>query len=390
MKKQNIIFIVSMFVIVTIGSLTLVREQKEISQLENRGLNKFEHLTINSYLNGSFQSNLESAMEDQFIGGETIKIVFNGILKLFNYSKIPQKICKNRYVKFSNSYSNYNCGDYLLYNFYYPTTDTTEKLKDVIDNYNTINKHVDTYYYFIPTSQILDFENNKTSIDVIKILQENLKNQKAFDFLKINSYDEYTKYFYKTDHHWNHVGTYIAYKDIINMFNKKFELLEPVEEIVFDDIIFYGSMARYSQILDYKEKFTVYRYDMPDMDIISNRNSEGYGTEENYYKGIYFKEKFSNHYGLYYGEDYAEVSIEANSGKRNLLIIGNSYSNSVNKLIATHFNKTYDVDLRHYESTFNENFDIKKYVKEHNIHKILFIMDYSFLTDKNFDIRWED
>ena len=30
-------------------------------------------------------------------------------------------------------------------------------------------------------------------------------------------YNDYSKYFYKTDHHWNHVGSYEGYKEIISM-----------------------------------------------------------------------------------------------------------------------------------------------------------------------------
>ena len=390
MRRQNIFFIILIFLVVIIGCLTLIREEKHISLSENRELNKFEHFTINSYISGEFQNKLESAMSDQFIGSETIKLNLNQILKQFDYNKIPKKICNKRYVKFSNAHTNYNCDSYLLYNYEKADNNTLNKITKTIENYNTINKNIDTYYYFIPTSKIFDFENNKYSIDIIDLLEKKLKKEKDFAFLKINNYEEYTKYFYKTDHHWNHNGSHIAYKNIINMFNRNAKSIEPKEEVVFNDLIFYGSLARSSQILDYKENFTVYKYDMPDMQILTNRKTSGYGSEEKYYKGVYSKELFANHYGLYYGDDYAEVKIEANSGKKNLLIIGNSYSNSVNKLIATHFNKTYDVDLRHYDYTFNEEFNIKKYVKENNIHKILFIMDYGFLTDDHFDIRWED
>ena len=70
------------------------------------------------------------------------------------------------------------------------------------------------------------------------------------------------------------------------------------------------------------------------------------------------------------------------------MIIGNSYTNSINKLIATHFNKTYDVDLRHYDYTFNDDFDIEEYVEDNNIDKVLIIMDYGLLTNENFNIEW--
>ena len=115
-----------------------------------------------------------------------------------------------------------------------------------------------------------------------------------------------------------------------------------------------------------------------------------YGNEKEYLRQEFSKEKFANHYALYYGDDYGEVIIEGNSGKRNLLIIGDSYTNSVNKLIGTHFNKTYDVDLRHYKEAFNEDFDIKTYIEKNDIDKVLIIMNYDLLLNSIFDIDWEE
>ena len=80
--------------------------------------------------------------------------------------------------------------------------------------------------------------------------------------------------------------------------------------------------------------------------------------------------------------------MEANSGKRNLLIIGDSYTNAINKLIATHFNKTYDVDLRHYKETFNEEFIINEYIEENDIDKVLIIVNYDLLLDEYFNVEW--
>lgn len=388
MKKRNYIFVSIMILIILIGDVTLIREQKIISGSENRTLQQFEHFTLKSYLAGIYQDKLESALSDQFIGSETIKINLKSKFKIFSYDNIPKDICTNRYLKLDNYYANFNCGDYLLYQYEKNSEELELALKNRIYNLNTINKHIDTYYYFLSTSKHFNFEVDAYSIDVIKLLQENLEKEKDFSTLEFENYDQYVNYFYKTDHHWNHIGSYQAYKDIIYMFNKKAKILEPIEEIVFDDIIFYGSLARYSQIVDYKEIFRAYKFDLPDMEIITNKNVIGYGSEEDYFKGIFNTGKFANHYGLYYGDDFAEVSIEANSGKRNLLIISNSYSNSVNKLIATHFNKTYDIDLRHYESTFNKEFDIKEYVEENDIDKVLFIMDYTFLTNEKFDLKW--
>ena len=390
MKKQNIYFLIAIILIMLVGIYTLVREEKGISIGENRTLQKFEHFTLKSYIKGDYQNKLESAMSDQFTGSETIKLNLKSMLQFFDYNDIPKSVCKNRYVSFSDWHANYNCDDYLLYK-YENYNETIEKIiKGKIDMYNRVNENIDTYYYFIPTSKILDFENNKYSIDVIKLLEENLKNQKSFSYLDFNNYDEYKEYFYKTDHHWNYKGSQKAYEDIIYMFNKNANVVKPEEEIVFNNITFYGSLARASRILDYKESFKAYKYNLSNIKTLINREVASYGNEDEYLRDEFSEDKFANHYALYYGDDYGEVIIEGNSGKRNLLIIGDSYTNSINKLIGTHFNKTYDVDLRHYKEAFNEDFDIKTYIEKNDIDKVLIIMNYDLLLNSIFDIDWEE
>lgn len=389
MKKQNILFLIFIFFVFSFGCLTLVREEKGISKRENRDLQKFEHFTLKSYLKGEYQNKLESAMSDQFIGSETIKIKLKSFLKILNYNNIPENICKNNYVYFGNDSLSFDCNDYLLHQY---VTDNDKKIETTIkqkmEQYNKINKEIDTYYYFIPTPKIYNFKENNYSINIKKILEESIENEKAFGMLEFNDFNEYSEYFYKTDHHWNHKGSYKAYKDIIYMFNRNAKIIEPLEELTFSNILFYGSIARFSQILDYKETFKVYKFDLPNMRTLINGVETKYGNKESYFANEVESDIFSNHYAYYYGDDYAEVFFEGNSGKQNLLIISNSFSNSINEMIATHFNKTYDVDLRQYTYIFNGKFNIKNYIEQNDIDKVLFIMDYSYLMEEKFNIEW--
>ena len=54
-------------------------------------------------------------------------------------------------------------------------------------------------------------------------------------------------------------------------------------------------------------------------------------------------------YGTVFGNDEGEVIFDLDNDSSNLLIIGESYDNAIIKLIASHFDKTYCVDLRYYE-----------------------------------------
>ena len=389
-KKNNYFLIITTVLVVLLGNVTLIRTQKDVSHGENRVLQQFEHLTLKKYLDGSYQSNLEIAISDQFIGGETIKSKVKEVLNIFDYNYIPKSVCKNKYVKLSDGYYNFNCDDALVVKYALKDENNIQNIKDRIDIYNKLNNYVDTYYYFLSTPSIFNFENNEYTIDVFRILKENLRGKYNISSLEFKNYDEYINYFYKTDHHWNHIGSYKAYKDIISMVRPNDKILQPIEEVVFDDIIFYGSEARVSRILDFKENFKVYNFDFPMMNILENRVGNTYGNEFNYLNGIYEDDKLANHYGLYYGGDSAEIIFDTHKGKYNALILGSSYTNAIDKLIASHFKKTYDVDLRHYKETFGEEFDIKKYIDENEIDKVIILADYGFLIDDSFDIEWSD
>lgn len=386
-KKENIIFIILVLLIISVGSLTLVKGEKDISYRENRTLGTFPKLTVHGYLRGDFQNYFTTAFSDQFIGGETIKAKTHSLLTFTDYKNIPEYICKNRYVNVSDTMSTFDCSEYIMFG---PSKLSDEQETTILDRlkvYSTMNEKVDMYYFLLETPAMYDFEKNKPSIDILNIVKDNLKGKYKIDYLPIENFENYKEHFYKTDHHWNYKGSYEAYKKIVKMMTKD-KPLEPIEEKEFD-AYFYGSAARSTQIFDYKEKFKVYRFNYPKYTVYVNGVKGKYGSEEEYLKGDYDTTPLINHYGEYYGGDDGELVFDFNKPKKlNILILGSSYTNPINKLIASHFNKTYVVDLRHYTWTKGEDFNIKEYLKDNKIDKVLIISDFNFLQDHDFDIEW--
>ena len=115
---------------------------------------------------------------------------------------------------------------------------------------------------------------------------------------------------------------------------------------------------------------TIYSFDFPPMEIQVDRVESDYGMQDELLRG----ELGWVSYGGVYGGDNGEV------------IFDTSYDNAILKLLASHFSKTYSIDLRNYEHTFGEKFDFDSYVREHDISKVLFIGDISFYTMSEFMI----
>ena len=66
------------------------------------------------------------------------------------------------------------------------------------------------------------------------------------------------------------------------------------------------------------------------------------------------------------------------------MVIGESYDNAILKLLASHFEKTFSIDLRNYERTFGSKFQFSQYVKDNNVDKVLLIGNIDYFTMDEF------
>lgn len=391
MKKNNIFLLIMLIIILCFGVITMIKDESKFSIPENRNLTHFPKFTLKNYFNNKYQAKLENALQDQFIFSEEIKIHYNDIFKLSLLKKMKKNFCTNNYISVGNGRYMFDCDDYMVFNANNSLENGPGPLLANIDKYNKLNNEIDSYYYFVTNSLVFNFKTNSLVIDVPKIVEENMKGKYKFDYLKFNNYQEYKKYFYKNDHHWNYKGSYQGYKDIIKMLAPNDEIKKPIKEYIFKDISFFGSHSQFTRIYSNKDIFKVYRFNIPKYKTYVNRNEEIYGNKDSFYNGNYNYSKYDDYYSLFYGEDYAEVIFDFNNPQKdNLLIITNSYSDPINDLISSHFNKTYIIDFRFYYDTFNKPLNIRDYIKENNIDKILFLEDFSLIGTMDGQVGLEE
>ena len=380
MKRKSDIVVILIFIIVILMFYTVfLIGQKDISEEENRLLAKLEIFQMKEFIHSKFQTNLENAISDQILFSSQIKTNILSVRKemIGLMDRIILGIRNNKdgryYVAVGEDTYTMNQDDYLL--------NKTGKYiynEKAVEYFNQI-EGAQKYLYFIESdcSQIYNdgIKENWIYEDIIKKIEvENA------DKLDVDTYEKYKEYFYKTDHHWKYKGSYQGYRDIIDLLGVQDKKVLVVEEKVYDTY-FLGSKARDAAEYDTKEKFTVYQYnnEKPKTTYI-NGELKPYGDVEGYDNGKYESELLTNHYANYYGTDYAEVIYDYDKPeKENLLIISNSYSNAINEIIASHFNKTYIVDLRLYEE-FNPN----EYIKQNKIDKVLILGDIRLFGDTYF------
>lgn len=381
----NNIFMLFVFLILFIGLLNTVFNPNDINLYENRTAYKMPSFSISKILNKSFQDEVELAFSDQIPLSTFIKKGYNFLHNTTTHLSsniIFKNNCSNRYIKLGESAVSYGCDQNLVY---YP-----EYISYAKDNYDkriaSINKTIkdtpiDIYIYYIEKDTDINFTTNEKS-DIYDYLKENIHTKKIYKY-EINNFEEFKNRFYKTDHHWNYKGSYLAYTELVKILTND-EPLKYKDEICLNDN-FSGSKASFSGATHiYKEKFCIYEFDFSSYDIYINGKKSDYGNQEYYINNP--TENVS--YGSFYGYDDGEIIFDNhNDSKENILIVGESYDNALLKLLANHFNKTYSIDLRNYERENNKKFNYLEYLNTNKIDKVLLIGNKDYFVMSEFNLE---
>lgn len=165
--------------------------------------------------------------------------------------------------------------------------------------------------------------------------------------------------YYLTDHHYNSYGAYQVY-DLLgeNLGYTPKDIAFFKLEKVSDD--FCGTSMRASGFyLAKKDEITLFRYDGDtDYKVVAD------GKEIELYD--FSKLDTTDKYAVFLGGNHARVDISAGEGRPKLLIIRDSFADSLTPFLALHYDLTL-IDLRYY----NDN--VQQLVKDENINSALIL-----------------
>lgn len=360
------------------------RGQLTVSDAENRSLAQFPALTLEGFVSGDFQQQLEDALGDQYPFGETLK---SGLItlqdKVYQAESSALKAifpsAAMSYTEIANGYYHFGGDESRIVEKAWPE----EKYAPAVQKQSALYAELDVpvYLYFIRNSRAHDFMQDDAANDaVFQAIVEAYQPAGAACFAAAD-YDEYAGLFYAADHHWNHRGADKGYRDVIRLLLGDGEETVPVKEEVSFPVPFNGSYARQSGRMVGDSTFTVYTYGLKKTITRLNGKNGTYGHQSLYEKGRYPTDELRNHYAYYYGGDYGEIVLDTrNAQKENLLIVGDSYTNPINGLIASHFGRTHILDLRYYERDMGEPLDLKAYIQQNDISRVLLLGDITFFA----------
>ena len=381
MKKSaaagRVLFVAAWAASLLLLGLVPVRGQKDISETENRGLAHFPMLTVSGFLDGSFQDALEKALGDQLLFSEEVRSAVRDtqaeILSAEQetlYHLNPA--LKSGYTQIAPGYYAYRGDEHRIVEKPKPEADRAA-LRAFADGVNSL-AGARRCLYFINNSRSVDFDRPDSGETVFDSVISCFRLDAAGEFA-FQDYEDYCRWFYQTDHHWNHRGSYRGYREIMSLLKPDDPLLEPEAEVELP-VVFNGSYARQTKSLRADERFTVYSFSLPKHAETLNGKRGTYGRLNAYLKGRYAEDSLTNHYANCYGGEYGEIIYDfAQPEAGRLLLIASSYSNPINGLIASHYDQTYVIDLRYYEEWAGRPFDIVSYAAEKEIDDVLLLGD---------------
>ncbi len=412
-RKRGLMFssLVLGLILILAGGI-FIRGIKAESTIENRALTNFPPFSLASFMNTDYQTNLEQALSDQLVLGQTLKTTYNTVKKAS--LKIVVSSLKNirPLPKQQNEISNNAITDTAIaFPDLTPRGNSMLELDDshhlVFPKYETQNAHalfqskanninllaanypnIDFNCFYIESDVDINFINKEINHSLVNDFKSRLNDQLDFGRLAINTPEDYQKWFFKTDHHWNMEGQKAGYQQIVALLKGNNEKLVETQTIDLPDIRYNGYKSR--KIDDYviTDSFGLLKGDVPEYKVYINGQPGVYGDKQAYEEGSFSLVQGFNHYAACYGYDFGVVEYRFDKPEKgNIVIFAESFSNPINELIAAHFNNTYFIDLRHYERDYGKPFDFGDFIEGKNIDQVLLTGYFYFYANDTFFIN---
>ncbi len=389
-RWMNRLFVLAIFVFLTAGLVRTIFFPKDINEYENRYAEKMPAFSVSGYMDGSFQDGVDMSLMDQVHLAQPMKGLYHqaknryllGVLE--GVTKLAE-LNKNRYTSFEGV-----ClyGDGNIVSWTRSLSKEQEALDRKIAALNgTFAKHPELafYTYYIQKDTDLNFETGEQSGMSDYLMQRLDLPEGQKKVYSVNSFSDFAEKFYQTDTHWNHIGSYEGYCQLYDFLGCEGERLRPTGEARLVSDAFSGVKAStVGADSIFTEPFFAFPYAFPPMTVtINGASAADYGNQSAFLAGT---AEIPITYGNFYGGDNGETVLTTGTqGRGNLLVIGESFDNAVLKLLASHYDTLYSVDLRYYQHSMGKEFDLSSYTKEHGISTVLLIGNLDYFVQDTFD-----
>lgn len=364
-KAQRVISVVCTALaagMILLGSLMyFLLDQRTVSASGSQELTLLPKLTLNGYLDTTFQRDLEQGLKDQFfLHDDAIAMTYGakGALRaLYNTVQNAARATGAGLEPMGDVYRMYGT-DWLTKRPYaYSAEDDANYRRKAAEINAFAARYPDAhvYVYYCTRSEDLNWfdaiEGTRT-FDYAAHLKSLLDPKIGFSKAKFHDFNDYCRRMYRTDHHWTNVGALQGYTDILLMMSGDLKLgracsVSHTED--FDGLRWKGSRAREAALTIDESKLDIFAVDqfiLDDYRMWFGDREQRIGLIEDYAQGYVNRELGFDQYLNYYGFESEVIRLQFPKGDKNLLIIGDSFARAIREPIASHFLNTVYVNFR--------------------------------------------
>ncbi len=350
--------------------LNLAIPDIKFSEQENRELAQRPEFTLEGLFSGKFTKKFESYTTDQFAFRDSWTT-----LKAGSELAIGKKENKGVYL----------CQDDILVEGY--QTPDSQQLDTNIEAVKSLSEKAGVPVYFALIPGIAEIRSgilpknapNDSQKTVIDYCYQNSGaiNIDMMGALSAHS-DEYI--YYRTDHHWTSLGAYYGYCALMEAMGRSVPSISSYErKTVSDD--FYGTVYSKSGISWIApDSIEIFAPQDETTEVFNYPKDEPIAANLYDYDFLAKKDKYS----MFMGGNTPLLTVKTkNTDAPSLLVIRDSYMDSLTPYLQNDFSEIHIMDLRYYKTKLMDS-TVVDYVKENNIDEVLVCYSvYNFGTDTN-------
>ncbi len=350
--------------------LSLALPDKGFSERENRELTKAPSFSFEALFSKKFSTKFENYTTDQFPFRDS-----------WTTLKARAEIATGK----EENKGVYLCdGDTLIEAYEAPDQKQLDTNISAVKNF-TANADVPVYFALIPSNSAIRSNlipknaPNDSQKDVIDFSYANSGAKDIDIYSALASHaDEYI--FYRTDHHWTSLGAYYGYETIMkSMGYTATPLSSFAPQTVSDE--FYGTVYSKSGF-SWAKPDTIDVFAEQDAATVVMNYSSNEPVSGTLYDNTFLQKK--DKYSMFMGGNSPLVTIKTkNTDAPSVLILRDSYMDSLIPYLQSNFSEIHVIDLRYYKTQLVES-TVNDYVKNNGIDEVLICYSvYNFGTDTN-------
>ena len=336
----------------------------DFSELENRNLSKPPKFSVSNIKEGKFMEEAEKYTSDHLVGRDLWVSIKSWCERLTGKQE-------NNGVYFGDQQTLINRVE----------TPDMEKLEANMAHVDRLvnNLQVPVYFGLIPSSASIWADllpDGAPTADEKSIIDHlySLTQAQTLDLYRNLANHADQDIYYRTDHHWTSLGAYYGYQSLVEALNLEPVALESLTPTTVTER-FYGTIFSSSGVR-WVEPDSIQTY-IPDADLEITSYFDGSPSQGSLYVEEFLEKKDKYSYFLGGVQPLCVIKTQ-NTQSPKLLLIRDSYSDSLAPFLTENFSEIHLWDLR-----WNMN-SLQTYVEEHEIDNVVVLYSISnFLSDKN-------